>query len=991
MIDISEKKFEATIEQSLLNSGYQKRHSKDFDKTHCLIPQDVLSFIQTTQPQEWDKFKSHYGEDAETKLLKRLANFIQNHTTLEVFRKGLKVNGCKFKLTYFQPANNLNPETQKLYQSNIFTVIRQLYYSDKNPKQSLDLTLFLNGLPIFTAELKNPLNGQTVENAIKQYKNDRKPHETLFKFGVCLSHFALDPNLVYMTTKLKGTDTYFLPFNQGQDEGAGNPPKNSDKSGYPSEYLWETIWEKNSILDLIQNFMTLVKEEATDQKSASKKLIFPRYHQLDTVRRLLADAKVHGTGKRYLIQHSAGSGKSNTIAWLAHGFSNLHDANNNRVFDSVIVVSDRRVIDRQLQNAIGQFQQTTGVVENIDQTAKQLKDALESGKNIIVTTLQKFGVIVDQIQALSGKKFAVIIDEAHSSQSGESSQNLKSVLSATTLEAAEKEDSSPEHDIEDRITEEARKRGFIQNLSYFAFTATPKKETLELFGSQQPDGSFVPFSLYSMKQAIEEGFILDVLANYTTYQSYFKLLKTIESDPKYDRQKAASLLRNFVELHEHTIKQKIATIVEHFHDHIAQQLNGKAKAMIVTRSRLHAVRYKLALDDYLRAKQLPYQSLVAFTGKVNDGAEFTETSMNTASAGTKISESATAETFKQDKYRFLIVANKFQTGFDQPLLVAMYVDKKIAGLIAVQTLSRLNRIYPGKESVFVLDFANEADDIQKAFAPYYDRTLLTEATDPNILYDLQIKLDNYHFYQPREIEQFAQIYFNTQGSQAKLYAVLTPTCDRYKQAPAETQLKFYRQLKEFINLYRFLSQLLPSPDPELEKLYHFYRYLIRLLPLAKTTLPLDIQQNIELESYRIKQTYQGQIDLKQEVTENPSNSHGKTPKIAKEEIATLSQIIQDINQQFGTNFTENERVFLEQMETTLDRTLQTSITVNDRTNIKLEFDHQAKELIQEAIDSHFELYKKFNDNQEFRAFLLGALFNRFLERANLGQKRKPVS
>lgn len=992
MIDISEKNFEATIEQSLLNSGYQKRNSQDFDRTRCLIPQDVLHFIKNTQPQEWDKFKSYYKEDAETKLFQRLSNQIKTRTTLEVLRQGIKVTGCKFKLAYFQPASNLNPETQKLYQSNIFSVIRQLHYSDKNPQQSLDLTLFLNGLPIFTAELKNLLSGQTVENAIKQYRTTRNPHEPLFKFGVCLSHFAVDPELVYMTVELKGKGTDFLPFNQGRDGGAGNPPKNPDESGYPSEYLWTTIWEKDSILDLIQNLMTLVElEGGKGKKTQGKKLIFPRYHQLDTVRRLLADAKIHGTGQRYLIQHSAGSGKSNTIAWLAHGFSSLHDSSDRRVFDSVIVVSDRKVIDKQLQNAIGQFQQTTGVVENIDRTAKQLKAALESGKHIIVTTLQKFPVIINDIQALSDKKFAVIIDEAHSSQTGESSKKLKDVLTATTLEAAAQEDNKPGDDIEDRITEEAKKRGSIENLSYFAFTATPKKPTLELFGSQQPDGSFAPFSLYSMRQAIEEKFILDVLANYTTYKSYFNLLKTIEADPRYDRQKAAALLRNFVELHEHTIKQKVAIMVEHFHDHIAPQLNGKAKAMIVTRSRLHAVRYKLALDDYLRAKQLPYQSLVAFTAKVNDGAEFTETSMNTAAAGKKISDSATAETFKQDNYRFLIVANKFQTGFDQPLLVAMYVDKNLSGVIAVQTLSRLNRIFTDKDSVFVLDFANEADEIQKAFAPYYDRTLLTEATDPNILYDWQTQLDDYHFYQPNDIEQFAQIYFNQQESQDKLYAILSPTGDRYKQAPEETQRQFYRLLKEFIKLYSFLSQLLPIPDPDLEKFYHFCRYLIRKLPRTKTRLPLEVQQSIELESYRLKQTYKGRIDLKTGVTENSGSYTVKKPQPSRDELVPLSQIIQDINQQFGTKFTDNERVFLEQMETTLDRTLQTSLTVNDQANIKLEFDDQAQELIQEAIDSHFELYKKFNDNEDFRAFLLGALFNRFWERANLGEKRKPVS
>ncbi len=732
-MDISEKNLEDTIEQVLLSSpsppavqstpqgihlpsplygpgtsnltpdnvapgGYCKHLSEEYDKPFCLIPEDVLNFIYTTQPKEWDKFKKQHEGDARAPFLQRLASELRARGTLHVLRKGIKANGCRFQLAYFIPSSGLNYDLLSLYSANLFSEIRQLNYSEKN-NNSLDLVLFLNGLPIFTAELKNPFTGQNVENAIKQYRADRDPREPLFVFGRCLAHFAVDPELVYMTSHLEGQNTRFLPFNKGNKGGAGNP---ASWKGFATAYLWESMWARNSVLNLVQHFIQEIEEQDDKgRKTGKKSLIFPRYHQLDAVRRLVVDACEKGPGQRYLIQHSAGSGKSNSISWLAHQLSVLHDSLDQRVFDSIIVITDRRVLDKQLQQTVQQFEQTLGVVENIDKTSGQLKDALEDGKTIIVTTLQKFPVIVDQMESLKGNRFAVIIDEAHSSQSGESTKSLKSVLTIGNMDDVGIEESEEGEDLEDRIADVMKKRGRLPNVSYFAFTATPKPKTLELFGTRRSDGRYEAFSLYTMRQAIDEHFILDVLENYTTYKTYWSLLKKIATDPHYDRTKATLLLKSFVDRHEQTIAKKVAIMVEHFTGQVAHQIDGKAKAMIVTRSRLHAVRYKHAVDRYLKEHGYPYKALVAFSGTVHDkGIDYTELNMN------GFSDTKTAEIFKQDSYRILIVANKFQTGFDQPLLHTMYVDKKLGGVHAVQTLSRLNRTYPGKNETMVLDFAN---------------------------------------------------------------------------------------------------------------------------------------------------------------------------------------------------------------------------------------------------------------------------------------------
>lgn len=982
-MDISEQNFEATIEQTLLiPGGYRKRQPDDYHRSLALDPDVVLDFIYATQPQEWEKLKQHHGPDVKARFLHRLASEINKRGILDVLRKGVKDSGCKFQLAYFRPATGLNEETQKLYEANQFTVVRQLHYSEKN-NNSLDLVLFLNGLPIFTAELKNPLTRQNVQNAISQYRHDRDPKEPLFAFGRCLAHFAVDPDPVYLTTQVEGPKTRFLPFNQGRNGGAGNPPS---WKGFSTAYLWEQTWSRDSVLDLIQNFVHVVEEEDDKGKKIGKRsLLFPRYHQLDAVRRLVVDAREKGTGQNYLIQHSAGSGKSNSIAWLAHQLSSLHGDDEKRVFDSIIVITDRRILNRQLQRTVLSFEQTPGLVENIDQTSRQLKQALEDGKNIIVTTLQKFPMIADQIVELAGKRFAVIIDEAHSSQSGESTKSLKAVLSVASLEDAEGEGEQEEgEDLEDRIVEEMKKRGRLPNVSTFAFTATPKPKTLELFGCKRDDGKYEPFSLYTMRQAIEEVFILDVLENYTTYRAYWNLLKRVQDDPRYERGKAFALLRAFVEQHQHTTEKKVAIMVEHFAAHVLHKIGGKAKAMIVTRSRPLAVRYKLAVDKYLKDHGHAFKALVAFSGTVRaDGIDYTEAGMN------GFSDTQTAETFKREEYRLLIVANKFQTGFDQPLLHTMYVDKKLGGVNAVQTLSRLNRTFPGKEDTAVFDFANDADEIQKAFEPYYDRTILSEGTDPNLLYDLQTRLESFHFYTTDDLNAFARVFFDPKATQDKLHAALVPAVDRYKEADAEGRKEFRSLLNDYVRLYAFLSQILTFTDADLEKLYVFGRLLLRKLPVQRDQLPVEIQQNIDIESYRLQPTHSGKIGLKRGVQELQPITGGVIFDPPPEQVEPLSAILKELNERFGTDFTEDDKVFIKHLEEKLagDTALEVSVKVNPPENARLTFDHVASDKIQEMIDTNFKFYKQINDDAAFEQFFLDWLFERYCDKAQIpGQK-----
>jgi type I restriction enzyme R subunit len=1002
--EVSERTFETTIEQALLQGGqdaptqgaaavheppppygenvpgsYLKRVSEDYDRALCLIPRDVIDFVLATQPKEWQRLKEHHGAEVRERFLKRLAQEIERRGGLDVLRNGVKDSGCKFKLAYFRPASGLNEEMQRLHAANLFAVVRQLHYSEKDKEKSLDLALFLNGIPIFIAELKNPLTGQTVEDAIKQYKTGRDPREPFFAYGRCLAHFAVDPDLVYVTTHLAGPMTRFLPFNQGKFGGAGNPPVPPTQKGYATGYLWERIWARDSVLDLVRQFIHEVEDEdERGRKTGQRFLIFPRYQQLDTVRSLVGHARQHGTGQRYLIQHSAGSGKSFTIAWLAHQLSTLHDMADRRVFDSIVVVTDRRVLDRQLQQTMRQFEQTLGVVENIDTTSRQLKEALESGKTIIVTTLQKFPVIAKDISELPGKRFAVIVDEAHSSQSGESTKSLKSVLASTSLEEAEQEEAgaeTPEEELENAILAEMENRGRLPNLSMFAFTATPKPKTLELFGTKRADGKFESFHLYSMRQAIEEGFILDVLQNYTTYKAYWRLLKTIEDDPRYDKNKAAYLLRSFVELHPHAINEKVRIMVEHFAAQVQNRIAGKAKAMIVTRSRLHAVRYKLAVDRYLSERGYPFKALVAFSGGVPDGGQsYTEAGMN------GFSERQTAKMFERPEYRFLIVANKFQTGFDQPLLHTMYVDKKLGGVNAVQTLSRLNRTHPEKNETTVLDFANEADAIREAFEPYYETTLLSEATDPNLLYEIQSRLFDFGVYTEAEVNGFARIYFDRKATQDQLYAALGPIKERFVGLSENEQVDFRGQLTDYVRLYAFLAQVLTFADTDLEKLYVFARHLRRLIPAEREELPREVQQNIDMESYRIQETSGGKITLERKTGQLEPTRTKQHYGIPPEELEPLSQIIAELNERFGLNLGPEHRLTLGQMMDRLDAdaALDASARANTRENVRLTFEQKVEDVIQQIVESNFDLYKRITDDRAFGEAIKNFLFDQYL-------------
>ncbi|MFI5020068.1 MAG: RNA-binding domain-containing protein [Alphaproteobacteria bacterium] len=1000
---ISERSFEEAIEAGLLQygpdaypgqvtglretpapygetppGGYRRRRPENYDRALCLLPRDVVDFVLATQPREWQKLAQHYGAAVREQFVKRLAAEIERRGALDVLRNGIKDSGCKFRLAYFRPASGLNEETRRLHAANLFAVVRQLKYSAKNEK-SLDLVLFLNGIPIFTVEVKNPLTGQDVQDAIRQYKTDRDPREPLFAYGRCLAHFAVDPDLVYVTAHLAGPKTLFLPFNQGKFGGAGNPPVPPTKKGYATAYLWEETWARDSVLDLVRQFIHEVEEEdEKGRKTGKRLLIFPRYQQLDCVRKLVADARASGTGQGYLIQHSAGSGKSFTIAWLAHQLSTLHDDSDRRVFDSIVVVTDRRVLDRQLQTTMRQFEQTLGVVENIDTTSRQLKQALESGKTIIVTTLQKFPVIAREIGELPGKRFALIVDEAHSSQSGESTKSLKAVLASRSLEEAEAEEAgaeTPEEELESTVLAEMEKRGRLPNLSTFAFTATPKSKTLELFGTKRADGRFAPFHLYTMRQAIEEGFILDVLANYTTYKAYWRLLKKVEDDPRYDKKKAEYLLKSFVELHPHAIGEKMRICVEHFAAQAQGEIGGKAKAMIVTRSRLHTVRYKLAVDKYLAERGYPFKALVAFSGTVQDGGRpYTESNMN------GFPEAQTAKNFERPEYRFLIVANKFQTGFDQPLLHTMYVDKKLGGVNAVQTLSRLNRTLLGKTGTMVLDFANESDEIKTAFEPYYETTLLSEATDPNLLYEIQSRLAAFPVYTEADVNGFAKVYFDPKAAQDRLYAVLAPLVARFPALSEEERQDFRGQLTDYVRLYAFLAQVLPFADADLGKLYVFARHLRRLLPPDRSELPREVQQNIDMESYRIQQTGSGKIALERKsgVLEpvGTKGVHGTEP----EEIETLSRIIAELNERFGLNLGPEHRVTLGQMMDKLDEdaALDAAARVNTRENVRLTFDQKVEHVIQEIVDSNFDLYKRITDDRAFGEVIKNFLFDQYL-------------
>lgn len=976
----SEYAFEEHIEDVLLNQhGYFPAKQEDYDKALCLRPETVISFIRATQTKKWADYCELIGDkdQATRNLLKRIKEVVDKEGTLHALRKGFDIiGGGHFDLCYFEPTNPVAEESRRLYQENLLHVQRQVKFSESDEK-SLDMGIFLNGLPIFTIELKNQISGQNIAHAMKQYRETRDPKEPLFRFKRCLAHFAVDNDLVYVATELAGPKTLFLPFNQGNDGGAGNPPC---KVGYATSYLWQDVWQKPRILDLIQRFIRVVDVlDDKGKKTDKQRQIFPRFHQLGCVRELGADAQEHGAGRRYLNQHSAGSGKTNCIAWLANSLATLHTKAGQPVFSSVIVISDRRVIDRQLQRTLSQVIETPGMLVNISgddgMTSKDLKRALEDGKRIIVTTLQKFGVIMDSMSDLPGERFAVIVDEAHSSQAGQSAQAVQKVLSYTAED--EKKDEE-EKTTEDRILEVLKSRGPQKNVSYFAFTATPKPETLQQFGTKHPDGSFKPFSLYTMRQAIEEKFIHDVLKNYTTYDQYWALLKKVTDDPEVEQARTKTLLKQFVSRHERTIAKKVAIIVEHFQTTVSSKLSGKAKAMIVTSSRLHAVRYKLAMDTYLKSQGIPYKALVAFTDVVKDpkdGQEYTESNMN------GFPDTATADRFEGDEFRFLIVASKFQTGFDQPKLVSMYVDKKLAGVACVQTLSRLNRTTGGKEETFVLDFENTAEDIEKGFQPFYDRITLTTETDPNQLYNIRTDLDKFAIHADTDLEAFAKEWFAPKPKIEKLHALTDPIAEKWKREADEEQVDYKSKARDFVKLYSFISHLVPLRDTGLERLNVFLRFLIPKLPAKQGETQLEVLGMVDMEKLAVRKKDTKDIGLKRGEEKVDPLNYGGGASLSEEEREQLSKIIEDLNTRFHTSFSEDEIMVIKQLQKKIgeDESLQQQLKNGSRHAIEATFQQVAKDAFEDLVNDNFKFYKKVSEDDEVSKEFFTRLFDWYFE------------
>ena len=976
----TEKDFEEHIEEYLLQTGYLKRISAGYDKRLCLLPDEVIAFIKESQPKMLEKLTVQYGRRTEELLCDRITKEIATKGTLEVLRKGVKDRGCKFNLCFFKPSSGLNPEHLELYQKNCLSVVRQLKYSEKN-ENSLDMVLFLNGIPIITAELKNSLTGQFVENAIKQYKYDRDPKEPLFQFKRCLVHFAVGNEKVYMATRLSGGKTFFLPFNKGT-ENPINPV------GHQTAYLWEDVWQKETLLDLIKNYLCIqtTKEKSYDKtkggliEKEKQTLIFPRYHQFDGVSSLLRAVKEEGCGQHYLIQHSAGSGKSNSIAWLAHQLASLYQKqeDSERLFDSIIVVTDRKVLDKQLQNTIKQFEQVQGVVMPIDVNSAQLMKALEDGKSIIITTLQKFAVISQTLANLSGQKFAVIIDEAHTSQSGESAKHLKETLSVN-LEDAEAKDED-DWDLEDEIVREIKTRGRQKHISYFAFTATPKNKTLELFGRKGTDGKPVAFHLYTMRQAIEEGFILDVLKNYTTFKRYFKLAKKVENDEEFEKSKAIRVLTAYVDLQAHAIETKVRLMLDHFQDVTIKQIQGKGRAMIVTKSRLHAVRYFIKLRAIMKEKNLGIKPLVAFSGTVKDpdsGEEYTENGLNGLPSRVSISDA-----FKTPDYRILVVANKFQTGFDEPLLHTMYVDKKLGGVNAVQTLSRLNRTTGGKNNCVVLDFVNEEDKIKDSFQDYYQTTFLENETDPNKLYELQDSLNNFEIFTDEDVKEFAKIFFDKKQPMEKLQPILDRVRSTWKYRDTEEREDFRGVLQSFIRLYGFISQIISFEDADLEKLYVFSQNLNRKLDKRKNTLPMEVMEAVDLDSFRLQQTFEGDISLEKSDAELSGISSNGGGERQPDEIDVLSNIIQSVNEVHGVNLSEEDKVDLEKIKEKLesdDGLKAVAGADNTRENIRMKFDQVFDGLLLDFVNTKLDLYTKLSEPKANQLFK-NAMFDDFYDK-----------
>ena len=981
----TEENFEEHIEAYLNRSGYRSLQSATYDRTFCLIPDEVLQFIQETQPKTYQRLERQYGTDTPVKLVDRVSREIGQRGVLDVLRKGVKDRGCDFKLTYFRPSSGMNPDHQRLYAQNRFSLIRQLHYSQRNEK-SLDMTLFLNGLPLVTMELKNSLTGQVFTDAEKQYRRDRDPRELLFRFKRCLVHFAVGNEKVSMTTHLQGNKTRFFPFNKGI-ENPVNP------NGHKTAYLWEDILHPDNLLALIDNF---IHEQETTEKVYDPKtkmvkdvkhkvLIFPRYHQLGVIRKLKDAIVNEEEGHNYLIQHATGSGKSNSIAWLAHLLTHLFSASDttNRIFDSVIVVTDRVVLDKQLQATIKQVAQVEGVVYAVDKNSAQLRDYLESGKSIIISTIQKFSVIAKEIGKLTSRTFAVIIDEAHSSQSGEAAKDLRVSLSKGVREDIEDDDPDEvDSDIDAKILEQMGQRRMQDHISYFGFSGTPKNKTLELFGRKNEEGIFVPFHTYSMRQSISEGFTLDVLQNYTTFKRYFELVKSVSEDKEYEKAPTLRTLTNYVDLQRHSIETKTRMMLEHFTEHTEKTIEGKGRAMLVTSSRLHCVRYKQEFDKQMKEMGLPYGCLVAFSDTVHDtdnGQDYTENGMNALPPSTSI-----ADSFKDPQYRILIVASKFQTGFDEPMLQTMYVDKRLDGLQCVQTLSRLNRVAKGKTDTLVLDFVNEPEQIQEAFQQYYQTTTLAEETDPNRLYDLQTELQGFDLYNEEAIDAFCKVFYDAEKPGELLQGILDGVVARWTELEREDREAFRSTLQSYIRLYGYISQLITFTDVDLEKLYIFGHSLNKKLPKREHPDLQDVLGSVDLDSFRVQRIHDSlQLTLEEEDSE-VEGIGGDIATRRDPEQDFLSNIIDTLNDAHQTDFTAEDKVDLASMHQKMHENEELRQVIegdNSDSNKQYKFNQVFEEILLGFVNSKLDLYNKLSQ-PEIKEDLRCHLYREYLEQSS---------
>lgn len=996
--ETKEKNFEADIESYFISEagGYTKGNAI-YDPSCALFKETFIEFIKKTQPKAWKKFEFAYGNNTEKKFVTFFKDAVERDGILKVMRKGFKCGGVDFKACYFKPESTLNEDDIALYNSNIWHCYRQWFFSADNNK-SVDMVLVLNGIPLFAFELKNQLTGQDIRNAEHQWCYDRNPRELCFRFNSrILAFFCVDLRQASMATKLNGEKTFFLPFNQGSngagnDGGAGNPA-NSD--GYMTSYIWENVFQRESMMDILQKFINLeiTEEKKKGGKTETKKtLIFPRYHQLDVVRKLVADVTENGAGKSYLIEHSAGSGKSNSISWVAYRLATIFKKNNDPLFKSVIIVTDRRVLDQQLQNTVDGMDHLPGFVETIDKDkhAKDLKTAINDGARIIVTTLQKFPVIYKEIETAKGKNFAIICDEAHSSQTGSAAAKLKIALAddadALRQYAELEEKSEEEVDKEDPILKELLKQGKHKNLSYFAFTATPKPKTLEIFGSEDSNGQFHPFHIYSMRQAIEEGFIMDVLQNYMTYKTCYAIANKTKDNPEVKGITAARIIKKYADLHPYNISSKVQIIIETFKDITSKAIGGKGKMMIVASSRLAAVRYLQEMRRYLEdMKQGPnakdYENidvLVAFSGTVKDGGvEYTEPQLNVRKDGTHISETQLKSDFHDD-FNVLVVAEKYQTGFDEPLLHTMIVDKKLKGVKAVQTLSRLNRVCPGKTDTFILDFINTADEIKKAFEPFYTETFLKESINTDLIFEVQAKIAEAKVYNESDVEEFAKFYYS-EGTQSdkdlgKIASMLEPAVEKYSKLEEVERFDFRRNVRNLVKWYNYISQINRLFNEQLHKEVLYANALSKFLSEGSDPV-IDIKNKLKLEYYKLKEVFKGSISLAEGKGE--SSVGGKVGQVPDPALLDpLNEVIKRINEQFGIDLTEADKVIYNSIHDKLmaDKKLQKLIKSSKDDDEKIFTSSIFPKFFGEAANAGFdeqvEAYKSlFEDKNKYKAMM----------------------